>query len=235
MIIHDKFAYVHFPKTGGHFIIDWLAHCFGGDIGEVPPPRQSSYPFSSDTHLPLVHLEDKSVWKWGIIRNPFDFYVSWHGNHPDGFCFRKFLMDALLDRREVFHQYVDFNKMAELDIGLMTWWFIRMFCDYEPIFNMSLEEIDNLDLKKESIADEILLYENLNKEIERMFKEHIFPLEDWQKRLLRTGRRLNASDHEYWGNCYDEELVKLVEHKDRLIFKMFPHYLYERSSKRTLG
>jgi hypothetical protein len=231
MIIHDKFAYVHFPKTGGHFIVDWLTRYFDGCQEERPP--QGSYGCTNDTHLPVIYLENKSIYKWGMIRNPFDFYASWHGNHPDGLNFRRFLKFTLEEKDDMFHYYVDFKQMERLDIGLMTWWFIRMFYDYEPIFKM--KSVDGLDLEKEILMDKILLYEDFNNEIIKLFNEHIFPLTLEQLDALIQGRRKNVSDHDYWKDCYDEELVKLVEHKDRLIFKMYPHYLYDRSSKRTLG
>ncbi len=67
MIITDSFVFIHMHKTGGQSLNDIIKHCIpdhrviGYHLphGDVPP---------ESTNLPVV----------GMIRNPWDWYVSWY-------------------------------------------------------------------------------------------------------------------------------------------------------------
>ncbi len=67
MITTDKFAFIHMHKTGGQSIIHTIEQCMPSfrDIGyhyplHLLPPEYSD--------LPIV----------GMVRNPWDWYISWY-------------------------------------------------------------------------------------------------------------------------------------------------------------
>ena len=67
MICTSTFTFMHLHKTGGQSINDALLHC-------IRDAREIGY------HLPLRLLpeEVKSRPIIGVIRNPWDWYVSWY-------------------------------------------------------------------------------------------------------------------------------------------------------------
>ena len=67
MICTSKFTFMHLHKTGGQSISDALLHC-------VKDAEQIGY------HLPLRLLPEQAKSRpiIGVIRNPWDWYVSWY-------------------------------------------------------------------------------------------------------------------------------------------------------------
>lgn len=67
MIITNRFVFVHMHKTGGQFLNEVIARCFpdqrtvGYHLPRAEVPAESA-------HLPVV----------GMVRNPWDWYVSWY-------------------------------------------------------------------------------------------------------------------------------------------------------------
>lgn len=67
MLVTDKFVFVHFPRTGGTFITDVIMKFF-------PSAQQIGY------HLPrfLLPTEYSHLPVLGVVRNPWEFYVSFY-------------------------------------------------------------------------------------------------------------------------------------------------------------
>ena len=67
MIVTDKFAFVHLPRSGGTFISEVISKFF-------PTAREIGY------HLPrtLLPREYSHLPVLGAVRNPWEFYVSWY-------------------------------------------------------------------------------------------------------------------------------------------------------------
>ena len=67
MISTSKFTFMHLHKTGGQSITDALLHC-------IRDAEQIGY------HLPLRLLPEQAKSRpiIGVIRNPWDWYVSWY-------------------------------------------------------------------------------------------------------------------------------------------------------------
>lgn len=67
MIVTDRFVFLHLHKSGGTFVNQFLARFF-------PDARQIGY------HLPRQHLPaaTRELPIFGLVRNPWDYYVSWH-------------------------------------------------------------------------------------------------------------------------------------------------------------
>jgi hypothetical protein len=67
MICTSKFSFIHLHKTGGQSINELL-------LTQIPEAKEIGY------HLPVAHLpsEARSLPVIGVIRNPWDWYVSWY-------------------------------------------------------------------------------------------------------------------------------------------------------------
>jgi Sulfotransferase domain len=73
MLVTDKFVFLHLPRAGGTFVYDVVKKFF-------PSAREIGY------HLPreLLPKEFSHLPVLGVIRNPWEFYVSWyHHQHSN--------------------------------------------------------------------------------------------------------------------------------------------------------
>jgi hypothetical protein len=67
MLVTDQFVFLHLPRAGGTFVYDVVRRFF-------PSVREIGYHFPREllpreySHLPIL----------GIVRNPWEFYVSWY-------------------------------------------------------------------------------------------------------------------------------------------------------------
>jgi len=67
MLITDKFVFLHLPRAGGTFVYEVVKKFF-------PSAREVGYHFPREllpreySHLPIL----------GVVRNPWEFYVSWY-------------------------------------------------------------------------------------------------------------------------------------------------------------
>jgi len=67
MIATNRFVFLHLHKSGGTFVNQFLLRFF-------PEARLIGY------HLPRAHLPSQfaGLPLFGLVRNPWDYYVSWH-------------------------------------------------------------------------------------------------------------------------------------------------------------
>ena len=67
MIVTDRLVFLHLHKSGGTFVNDFLLRFF-------PDARQIGY------HLPRAYLPEsaRGLPIFGLVRNPWDYYVSWY-------------------------------------------------------------------------------------------------------------------------------------------------------------
>ena len=67
MLVTDRFVFLHLPRAGGTFVYDVVRKFF-------PSAREIGYHFPREllpreySHLPIL----------GVVRNPWEFYVSWY-------------------------------------------------------------------------------------------------------------------------------------------------------------
>ncbi len=67
MLITDKFVFLHLPRAGGTFVYDVVRKFF-------PSAREIGYHFPRE----LLPAEYSNLPILGVIRNPWEFYVSWY-------------------------------------------------------------------------------------------------------------------------------------------------------------
>lgn len=210
MIIGPEFIFVHMPKTGGEFVIDWLTNCF-----------ELSY-IHTHRHVPLQWcrlIEIRKKFVFGFIRDPFAWYVSWWAGQLDkSQPFDEFLKAKA--RSLLPSTWDDSSFYDRNDIGLMTYRFLTCFSDLtdvdlenDPISSLLTHDIYMMD--QDMSIPEILNF---------IFEKHIGGLKDWQREYLFKMPPINTSEHDEVMSYYNQELIDLVLYKDKLIFECFPQY-----------
>jgi hypothetical protein len=220
-LLHEDFIYVHFPKTGGHFIhnflIDNIEGCYFQD--------------KRDKMMPLLKIEDRNKFSFGFVRNPFSWYVSWwakkYKNRPSGSKlalgdkineFDSTLYASLKGVNSSLDAWYDPNRLNDLDIGIVTWLYIYYFCNYNKVKTLD-------DVKDNILIDKVMYFEELTTELYTLFSKSPFSLSKEKRTKLFTSPKLYTSEHS--GNVmeyYDRDLIQFITYKDRFVFDLFSVY-----------
>ncbi len=225
MIIHDKFIFVHMVKTGGSFLQEYLGKNVPGCKGTGP---------SFKRHKPARSVASEIQFKFGMHRNPFDWYVSWWAFQANqkkpGNSFPDLLVPDFslsiknLDEAHGIHKqkfsplFLDFDIMQKFDIGVMTYKFIEMFCDYNYI--VSASQFNGFTAGNFMVHTTIPM-EDMRDELVQLFKKQIFPLTDEQKYLLYSSPKKNVSNHNDYRLYYCKWARDWVKHKERYLLDLF--------------
>lgn len=217
MVVHDKFVYLCFPKTGSILLREFLLKNVPGAV-EVKG-RVGKWPKSA--HDTVAQKDGRFV--FGGIRNPWSWYVSFwnmltrdpvHGEEyfEKGRDFRTFLIYTLTEKRGRGYLF-NFDRMAELGVGCVAHEFIRLYCEGN-VETHSLED-------GPEIVDAVYRQEDLLESFIEMFEENVFGLSEEQVENLTGRGRVNAYPHKPYADYYDEETAELVRQKDKRIIERF--------------
>lgn len=241
MIIDDKFVFIHNPHTGGAFIRSALKKAF---------PKATFMELTA-WHTPIQNLDPKynNRFKFGIIRNPWEWYVSFfHHQRPNGPLVRLFTnyqtdnfslflknilsTDFIKNRLEMkFHPvgnpYVPatvpkLQYMYNLDIGFFSYRYIYMFFNnYENIF---FNTDKNLIFKEHDSlisVNKVIKNEGMVTNLINMFDERNIQIEPKVKKEWTITPRENTVPRRHYKSYYTKELIELVQYKDRLIIDKY--------------
>jgi hypothetical protein len=202
MILSKHFVFIHFPKTGGSFVRK-LCSDYAPDsweirtieahptIHEIPPTHQSR---------PVM----------GMVRNPFDWYVSWYTylktRGDNAFfnraseCGRKSFKDTML-------------SIFSMDLGEL----LGTECAYAgSSYGCYLNYTFGNNLEKLRIGR----FENLRMDLLEMLKDIVALPEELEYHLLKHPR-IDESDRRHYREYYDNQLRDLVLERDEVVLKDF--------------
>jgi hypothetical protein len=234
MIVTDKFAFVHLPRSGGTFVSEVIrkffpsAHEIGYHLPRTLLPREYS-------HLPIL----------GGVRNPWEFYVSWYHhvwprdaatpliswvseNGKFGFegATRNALnlgsnnerLDALI---EMLPEQVDYRKrnipnitkeamrrVRGTGVGYYTFRFNHLFGNANDVYVCRLE--------------------TLKQDLVRFFEDINVATDELRGYVLGSDK-VNAADYLHYSTYFTPELAELVSIRDRQLIERFG-YVFERAS-----
>jgi hypothetical protein len=232
MVINDKFIFVHMVKTGGTFLQDY----FGKNIAGC-----RSTGSGAGRHKPVKAIKDLPQFKFGVMRNPYAWYISWWafqaiqrspGNSLPTLLVADFSQSIRnLDqargiiKQTKSHLFIDFDIMHRFDIGVMTYKFIEMFCDADRIFSQNVFD----GFKREDLLiDATVTMEDLRNEVVEIFYDYIFTLSEDQVNNLYDHPRINVGKYEDFTEHYTPETVEWVKRKDRHLFNLYPEYTFKK-------
>ena len=230
MIITERFVFIHMHKTGGQTLNDIIQRCIPGHrVVGYHYPRSEVPPEFTD--MPLV----------GMVRNPWDWYVSWYAfnKRPNihnqlftvvsdaGRADFKSTVTNLINlgtdrpasqrRRDDLMQLLPESLDKNKAVGL-TKDDIRCFSDNESGYYSWL--FDRMVGSAKDGQAFIGKYENLQHDFLTIMERLAVAETEALKLELDKRERKNASRHSHYSHYYDDELRDLVASKEaRLIEK----------------
>lgn len=198
MILHPKFIFLQMPKTACTSIEYFLADA-------VPDTKAGQTKHISAHHIELWMF---SVFKFGFIRNPYDWYVSWWASSDTKRSFKEWMCKE---------ESIRLNDAELLGIG-----------DYEGYSLMALSfilcYIATIGKQRCIVANKIFKFEDgIANQIENIFEKYIFKLNRKQKDKLYSMEKLNTSNHLPYREYYDDELIERVKMQEPWILKTFDY------------
>jgi hypothetical protein len=231
MIVTDKFAFVHFPRTGGTFIRDVIMRFF-------PSAQEIGY------HLPrsLLPKEYSHLPVLGAVRNPWDFYVSWYYHiwpRDIGKPLFSWLTDNCNEQFEgavlnALNLGVDNNRLDTL---------IEKLPDAVDYRTRNIPNITKDSLRKVhgtgvgyytfrfnqlfGNADEVFFcrQERLRTDLIH-FLEQVCAANDELRTHILESEKKNRAEHRHYSSYYTPELAELVSIRDRSVIERFG-YVFE--------
>lgn len=195
------------------------------------------------------HLDLDRIPSFGSIRNPLSFYTSiYHFSREK--CDEKWAAGNIynrLDRPASFSEYIEklfknnsiknsdtktghaelFQRMDKLDIGILSARYLNMFFD-KNIFDYSIDEITKHHNNMIKV-NHIIRIENLSNELYAVLKRSGLKrptakgLDTFDNIIKKSNVKKNKSSHNHYKEYYNEDLIDLIRHKERLIFNIYKY------------
>jgi len=242
MIVTNRFVFIHMHKTGGQTLNDVIADC-------VPGCREVGYHFPRSE----VPAEARALPVVGMVRNPWDWYVSWYAFNKRPNIHNQLYHVVSDGGRENFRETVTNlvnlgsdgpahaahreELMARLPETLqgnraagLTKSSIRELAEsgsgyYSWLFDRMIGDT----------ADDATLvgrFENLDDDFLAIMNRLGVPEAGALGKALAGRRRKNASRHSHYSHYYDDELRDLVAVRDR---RLIDAYGYRFDSTKPPG
>lgn len=216
MYVTKTHVFLHMNKCAGVFVKEMMKQMF-------PECEVAVYKHAPIRVCPSKHLGKRKI---GVIRNPFDWYVSRYN-------FKKKMGQ---DRFSTFQSFMNYYMMAPHEmwtnrykappctsIGPFTYFFINFFCidaiEILQNFNEGLDPNKTAFAKTTISVDRLLRFEHLNEEMIDEFGH---------KELLKDADRMNTCNHLPYQQFYTDKLRRMVEQKDSIILREFGYQFEEK-------
>ena len=230
MISTPKFTFVHLHKTGGQSISDALLHC-------IRYAEQIGY------HLPLRLLPDqaKSRPVIGVIRNPWDWYVSWYAFNNLGGVKNPLFSIASRGKQAGFRETIEnLARYPEATASNET-----MKRSHKALLPEQFENDGGAGFTKRCVSEfdspsegyysllvrrmlgeakdnvHLIRFESLERDlIEILYKLNV-PETETIRRYLSNQPKKNSSPRGHYSQYYDTDLSALVEKKEKGLLNRF--------------
>ena len=195
MVVTDRFIFIRLQK------------CASRTLGEYFKKAYNSPSKVEGVHIParkaIKTFQDRAF--VGSIRNPWDWYVSWHTFIKDDPRFKdiykpdfKEFMLHIFNKKKGKYPFINFNSINYNDIGVFAYRYIQMCC------NVFLEDLISYYIRFEDIEggiEDVCL--------------------NYPPKNFVDLPHMNKTNHKKYTDYYDDELREMVAHKDRIIIERF--------------
>ena len=238
MICTSEFTFIHLHKTGGQSISNAL-------LQTIPDAREIGY------HLPLKYLpsDATSLPVIGVLRNPWDWYVSWYAfNNLHGVKNPLFSIVSrgkqvgfndtiknLVEYTEQTH-YNEIMKVAHRSLlpddfendggsGFKKSCLDEFYSASDGYYSMLANRMFGEDFK----GVHLIQFENLESEFISTLKQLGIKQVTAVENILINEPKKNKSARGHYSQYYNEDLIELISSKERRIIEEFG---YEFESKK---
>jgi hypothetical protein len=243
MICSDKFTFIHLHKTAGQTLNDII-------YNSLPSAKAIGY------HYPVSKLpvQYKDVPIVGIIRNPWDWYLSWftfnsvggiknplfnivsNGKQADFKTTITNLLNypddsAVSSRYRKSHSLLmpdDFNQ--EQGAGFTKVCVENMRSNSKGYYSLLVERMFGADYA----CQKIIFFERLVENFDKLMHELDVAEAAAMTSLLRSVKRRNSSSHSHYSHYYDDELRDLVRVKEAGLIKRYGYEFENQSTSNPI-
>jgi hypothetical protein len=231
MFVTDHFVFLHLHKTAGTSFNAFIENFFPGNLRlgyhlplRVLPPEWS--------HLPTL----------GLVRNPWDFYISWYS----------FQMQK--ERSNPLFNVVSDNRSLDFNCTIRR---LLSLCDNRSLLSNVVAKLpkafggSGMNVPADAMASifgtQLGLYsflyqwmyagtgrlptvirtDNLVINLENFFENIQVNFTSDMRSNLLTGDAQNKSNHQHYSNYYDTDVMELVNLRDELVIKLHD-YKFEK-------
>jgi hypothetical protein len=214
VLITKYFIFAHVPKTGGTFIRNVCAHQLPADwiLRE-----QKQTPHLTVRKIPAEHA---GLPVFGVVRNPWDWYVSWYHFTAQNF-------DTLSERQKKTWAPIFGEGAASFHDA------VTAACTGEPLPGQDPEWLRSLGARGQDLYTawhqrtlkgppaenplQIGRFESLREDFLAFLRDHDVPIDDHFIDAVRHAVPQVGSKHHQYRSYYDAELRELVREKNLLI------------------
>lgn len=194
VILTKHFVYIHIPKTGGTFVRKIMRE-HAPESWEMTEQDHTLVENTPETHADLP--------KFGCVRNPFPWYVSWYVYHKQ-------------------HPFKFFNEVSENNtlgfkeslINAMHHEQVRNAGDRLGFFTMVMQNF----LGPEARHADVIRCESLRTELFEWLDNHV-EVPQSMAAAIQEEPKVNISVRDHYSKFYDDELIELILDRDRHIFQ----------------
>lgn len=173
------------------------------------------------------------------IKKPISLWKDTYKDNKSSECFRKWLkmMYDPARRRNLFEGYSE-SSVSEFT-GLMTYRYCGFFLkDFFQTKNFkgikNIDELRKFD-RENNILDFTMRVENLENDFLEMLEKFGYNIDEKTKNQIRSAGKTNVSSHLETSHYYDEETIKLVAEKEKLIIEKYNYKPPLNSQKLDAG
>jgi len=215
VLITQQFVFIHLPKTGGEFLREVCAEQFQDSLVE-----HAVHKHAGGGQVPAAYA---TLPRFALIRNPWDWYVSWFHylkSYPFSYpVWRQVSNDGTNDFKTTVANLCSgrversdpklAQRLRERDVGLLT-------IHYDDMARGSVRSGLAMVGKSESLAEDFL----------RFLARHDIAYPSGLETALAEAPAINQSRHGPYQAYYDDDLRQLVAFKDRMIIEAYG-YVFE--------
>lgn len=203
MILTLDFVFVHMPKTGGSFVRKLFRDHApkSWEMREIEDHITAENTPASHAHLP----------KFGFVRNPYPWYVSWHNYHLDRLRSGELSLEHFFSRHshlgELSFKATMLNIRSADEVVKSGTGFYTMYLQRHFGPNGSLVEVH----KTETLRPDLLGF----------LQGHARELPQAMATAIAEDPRVNVSSKGHYSDNYDDELRQLVAEGDQEVLRRF--------------
>jgi len=230
MVKTEQFYYFRLQKTASRFLGELFKYVF------------NSSSTVAGNHTRRRHINGKDRIFVSSIRNPWDWYVSFYFSHIDKLnktgkirkIFKRFFYkdNKLLDfndfMRHICSSEFVISSLYRLDIGYYSYRFLDILGG-KKVSDFKKYHLDNitdfLDI------DYFIRFEDIPNDIVRFMEKNNISYDKIRyDNFLNKDKIYNKSNRGHYSDYYEDDVIELVRHKDRMIINNFK-YKYEEADK----